>query len=202
MTIPDGYMQDAKGRLVPRFQVKPQHILEDELVRDLGANAVAIHMSLATLKERALTKSADFLDLLAQEYETTRGGKKGNFTLKTYDGSMEVQVSVSDYLNFGPELKIAKDLIDDCVTTWSEGADDKLRTLIDDAFQVNKTGRIDTHRVLGLRRLNIEDEKWDRAMTAISDALRVDETRTYVRFYRVDPETKARAAIVLDLAGV
>lgn len=34
-TVPEGYMQDAKGRLVPIAAIKPEHLLEDELVRRL-----------------------------------------------------------------------------------------------------------------------------------------------------------------------
>lgn len=34
-TVPEGYMKDAKGRLVPLEAVKPEHLLEDELVRRL-----------------------------------------------------------------------------------------------------------------------------------------------------------------------
>jgi hypothetical protein len=88
------------------------------------------------------------------------------------------------------------------VTRWSEGANDNIRALIDHAFQVNKEGRIDTHRVLGLRRLDIEDADWKRAMDAISDAVRVSGSKTYVRFYQIDAETGQRAAITLDLANV
>ena len=74
--------------------------------------------------------------------------------------------------------------------------------LINDAFQVNKQGTIDTQRVLNLRRLDIDDRDWLRAMDAISDALRVNATKTYLRFYNIDTETGARQAISLDLAAL
>lgn len=200
--IPTGYLSDAKGRLVPRDQVKPQHLLEDEMVRNLCEGAQSIENLLTTFKDTARSRSNDLLDLLAQEYDTTKGGAKGNITWRSFDGTLEVQVAVQDYMTFGPELQIAKALIDACVTRWAEGADDKLRTLVNDAFQVNKKGRIDTHRVLGLRRLDIDDADWKKAMEAIGDALRIQDTRTYFRFARIDPETGTRTPIVLDLAGV
>ncbi|MEM6727842.1 MAG: DUF3164 family protein, partial [Pseudomonadota bacterium] len=82
---------------------------------------------------------------------------------------------------------------------WSEGSNDNLKTLIFDAFQVNKEGKIDTGRVLGLRRLNIEDDKWVKAMEAVSDAVRVTGSRTYIRFYEKD-ESGATKPISLDIA--
>ena len=57
-------------------------------------------------------------------------------------------------------------------------------------------------RLLGLRRLSIEDADWQRAMKAIADALTVQSTRTYLRFYTVDQATGAERAIPLDLAAL
>lgn len=200
--IQDGYMRTGDGTLVPESKVKPQHKLEDEMVRRLAMSAISLRNTLAVFKSAALEQAADFQALLAQEYGTTKGGAQGNVTFKSFDGAYEMQVSVSKTLTFGPELQAAKHLIDGCIERWSEGANDNIRVLINDAFQVNKQGTIDTQRVLGLRRLNIEDRDWLRAMEAISDALRVNSTKTYLRFYSVDIETGARAAIPLDLAAL
>ena len=168
----------------------------------LPDRARELHTELAEFKQVALRQAGDFLDLLAQEYEVSRGGKKGNVTFRSYDGTLEMQVAVGESLSFGPELQNAKALIDSCIERWSEGTNDNIKALVDHAFQVNKTGRIDTQRVLGLRRLNIEDAEWKRAMDAIGDALRVHDSTTYLRFYRRDPESGARRAIPLDLAAV
>lgn len=200
---PAGYMQDARGNLVPEANVKPEHKLEDELVRRLTMGAVALNETLATFKDVALSETAAFRSLLEDQYDVKRGGRKGNLTLRAFDGSMEVQVAISDYLAFGPELQAAKSLIDECVERWSEGANPHIKALVDHAFQVNKQGRIDTHRVLGLRRLDMGDDPvWARAMEAIADAIRVLGSKTYIRFYTIDPRTGARRAIPLDLAAV
>lgn len=200
--IPEGYMQDARGNLVPETKVKPEHKLEDEMVRRLTTSALELNKTLATFKEAALDEAQALRDVVAQNYGATIGGKKGNMTLKSYDGAFEMQVAVSDRLTFGPELHAAKELIDRCVERWSEGVNDNIHALVNHAFQVNKEGRIDTGRVLGLRRLDIKDREWQRAMEAISDAVRTDSSKTYIRFYQRDPETGVRTAIPLDLAGV
>lgn len=200
--IPEGYMKGPDGTLVPEAKVKPQHKLEDEMVRELAAAALSLNVQLRCFKKRALDRSTSFLDLLAQEYEVSRGGRKGNVSFRSYDGTVEMQIAVSESLSFGPELQNAKALVDACIARWSEGANDNIRVLVDHAFQVNKAGRIDTHRVLALRRLAIDDAEWKRAMDAIGDALRVHDSTTYVRFYRRDPETGRRDAILLDLAKV
>lgn len=200
--IPEGYMQDAQGNLVPQAKVKPEHKLEDELVRRLAGSAQSIRNTLAIFKGTALEEADAFRALIAEKYGASKGGAKGNMTLRSFDGKLEMQVAVSDNLSFGPELQAAKELIDTCVERWSEGANDNIRALVNHAFQVNKEGRIDTGRVLGLRRLDIDDTEWNRAMDAISDAVRVTSSKTYIRFYEVDTETGVRQPIPLDLAAV
>lgn len=200
--IPEGYKEGSDGALVPVEKIKPQHLLEDEMVRQLTQGAMSLHEALSAFKAAALQRAGAYLDLLAQEYDTRRGGKEGNVTFRTFDGRLEMQVSVAKNLSFGPELQQAKHLIDGCIERWSEGANDNIRVLVNDAFQVNQQGRIDTQRVLGLRRLKIDDADWLRAMDAIADALRVHSTKTYLRFYAVDPGTGAKRAIPLDLAAL
>ncbi|MFT5615974.1 MAG: hypothetical protein ACI8Q6_003267 [Granulosicoccus sp.] len=108
---------------------------------------------------------------------------------------------MSDTFEFGAELQAAKELIDNCVERWSEGVNDNLRVMVNQAFQVGKKGHIDTGRVLVLRRLDIDDPEWISAMDAISDAVRVTGSRTNIRFYETDPKGERRA-IRLDMALV
>lgn len=199
---PEGYMKDAQGNLVPEAKVKPEHKLEDEVARRLAAGAQSINKIMAEFRSVALGEVGALRDLIAEKYGAVKGGPKGNVTLRSYDGTVEVQVQIGDNLAFGPELQAAKALIDACVERWSVGANDNIRALVNHAFQVNKAGRIDTQRVLGLRRLDISDPDWKSAMEAISDAVRVVSSKTYLRFYEVDPDTGARRPIPLDLATV
>lgn len=200
--IPEGYMPDAQGNLVPVGKIKPEHLMEDELVRELLSDATELNKQLAAFKVEALGDASSFREVVAEKYGATKGGAKGNMTLRSFDGSLEVQVAVSDQLSFGVELQAAKELIDNCLMRWAEGSNENLHAIVNDAFNVGKEGRIDTKRVLGLRRLQIEDPEWLKAMDAISDAVRTDSSKTYIRFYRVDPETGVRQPIPLDLAAV
>ena len=195
-------MQDGQGRLVPVANVKTQDKLEDELVDRLCGSAIALNRAVAEFKKVAFGEVFAFRDLILVEYNAKLGGKKGNMTLRTYDGRFELQVAVSDRLTFGPQLQAAKALVDECLTRWSEGSNENLHAIVNDAFDVGKEGKIDTRRVLGLQSLKIEDSNWQKAMKAIKDAIRVDNTTTYIRFYRRDPITGDRAAILIDLAAI
>ncbi len=198
--IPEGYMKNPEGALMPVDKVKPEHRLEDDTVRRLISQAKAVSAELSKFKDIATGDAQTFRAMVAEKYGAKKGGAKGNMTMRSYDGALMVQVQVSDTIDFGVELQAAKELIDECIADWSEGSNDNIKVLVNDAFRVNKERNIDTGRVLGLRRLDIKDPKWLKAMDAISDAVRVTGTRSYIRFYETNAKG-VRQAIPLDLAS-
>ena len=201
-TIPEGFWQDAEGRLVQDFKVREIDKLRDQLVREIVARMQTTADELSKLKREVLDDIASFVQLSAERYDVLLGGTKGNVTLVTYDGEFKLIRAVSDNLVFDEGLQAAKALIDECIQSWmKDGVNANLAVLVQDAFQVNKQGRINTGRVLGLRRHKIDDPRWLRAMEAISDSLRTSSTSTYVRAYRRDRHGEYQP-ITLDLAGV
>ena len=110
-------------------------------------------------------------------------------------------VAVNDTLQFNEKLQVAKTLIDNCITRWSEGSRPEIKTLVDDAFQVDKQGNISTGRILGLRRLAIADPEWAEAMQAITDSMQVVSSKTYMRFYERQ-EDGSYTQIPLDVAAL
>ncbi|MCP1227963.1 DUF3164 family protein [Acetobacter fabarum] len=93
-------------------------------------------------------------------------------------------IPVGNVISFGPEIKPAKVLVDNCLSRWSEGANANLKAVVLDAFDVDRQGSMNVGKILALRRLDIDDDEWKRAMQAISDSVRVDVTKDYVRLHR------------------
>ena len=199
---------DRQGRTVPEHLVTPADRMKDELAERLVSGAEGVQEVLVAFKISAMEEMHAARALLFEQYGARIGGQKGGFSIASFDGSAEVRISVADRITFGPELQAAKSLIDECIESWSEGADPNIRVLVDDAFQVNKVGRIDTKRVLRLQKLPIRgpdgqpDARWERAMEAITDALIVDETATYIRFYRRDARTNGMELVNLDFSSL
>lgn len=199
---------DPQGRTVPDHMINDADRMKDELAERLVSGAEALQAAMAAFKKSALDEMYAAKDLLFEKYGTKVGGKKGGFSIRTYDGSAEAKIDVADRISFGPELQAAKALIDECIASWSEGADPNIKVLIDDAFQVNKAGRIDTKRVLSLRKLPIKDsdgnadDRWSRAMDAITDAVIVDQTAIYLRMYRRNERTNELQYVTLDFSAL
>lgn len=195
------YRQDAKGNLVPVENIKKIDLLRDDLVLDLVSKAKAVQKSLTEFKTSAMNDIAAFVELSAERYDAKLGGKKGNISLHSFDGAYRVQVAMQDSLVFDEGLHAAKALIDECINEWTANSRTELKTLINAAFQVDKEGNISTARVLGLRRLQIDDEKWQRAMNALSDSLQVHTSKAYMRVYKRDDQGEYQL-MNLDVAKV
>ena len=71
-----------------------------------------------------------------------------------------------------------------------------------DAFNVDKEGNISTGRILSLRRLDFTDEKWLRAMEALSNSVRVQCSKSYIRIYERVGDTDQYRPISLDIASL
>ena len=195
------YKTDAKGNLVAVANIREIDLLRDELVAEIVGKAQAVADNMRAFKTEAMDDIAAFIQLSAERYDVQLGGKKGNVTLHSFDGAYRVQLAMQDTLVFDEGLLAAKALIDECINEWTQGSRTELKTLINAAFQVDKEGNISTARVLGLRRLAIDDAKWRRAMDALSDSLQVHTSKAFVRVYRRDTAGEYQL-INLDVAKV
>lgn len=194
------HVVDGDGAKIPVSVVKPQHLLEDDLVRAEIGHALALSDQVARFHAHSFANIAAFEALIAEKYGATVGGKKGNKTLMSLDGLYKVTVQVADNIMFGPELQVAKRLVDECLSDWSAGANAELKAVIARAFNTDKEGQINRSALYSLLRLEINDDRWKQAMQAIRDAMRVVGSKSYVRFYQ-RPATDAQwQPITIDLA--
>ncbi|MGP4671762.1 DUF3164 family protein [Agrobacterium salinitolerans] len=202
VTIINGreFMHNAKGGLDPIGNVKDQYKLEDQTVRKCIDFALNLNAQLSRFRGHTAADLAALDALLGEKYNVTIGGKKGNRTYQTYDGLMKIQVQVSDLISFGPELQVAKALIDECLTEWSADSRPEIQSIVTRAFNTEKEGQVNRADVFMLLKLEIEDPRWKKAMDAVRDAIRVTGSKEYVRFYKRTSIDADWQAITIDLA--
>ena len=196
------YIEDAQGRLTPVSAIKPIDLKRHETVTSIIKDTFAERDRLIEFKRDIWLRVQDFLAESAKDSGARKyGGSKGNVTLTSFDAKYKVMVAVNDTIQFNEKLQVAKQLIDKCIASWSEGANENLRAIVDDAFNVGKSGLVSTSRVLGLRRLNIKDSTWKKAMDAISESMQVASSKTYMRFYERQQDGSYKQ-IPLDAAAL
>lgn len=195
------YMNDSQGRMVPVDMVNEIDRLRDSVVRETITRVIAMQAELAECKQRIMEDLKSFIELSYDRFGVKVGGKKGNVTMTSYDGVYKVMIAINENIYFDERLQVAKELIDECIKEWSEGTRSEIQVLVNDAFYVDKQGKINTNRILGLRRLAIEHPKWQRAMEAITESIQVSGSKEYVRFYKRNKDD-GYDQISLDLASL
>ena len=202
MSTPNGYMKNAQGYLVPVEQVRPSDLMRDTLVNELIAHASILNQQLTDFKRQTLQDVDAYVSLVAEKYGVQLGGKQGNVSLLSYDGRYKVERIHAKNIVFSPELQAAKALIEQCIMRWSADARSELKALIMQAFKPNSKGELRTGALLGLLRLEIEDEDWQSAMQALKDSIQINGCTTYIRLYERVGMTEQYKLIALDIAGV
>jgi len=197
------YMRNTSGHLVPLETIQPEDLLMDETTRKICGFALDLSAQISRFHGHTFDDIVTTIDLMNEKYGRRLGGAKGNVTLTSFDGTLQVKVQVQDQITFGPELQAAKELVDVCISRWSEGSNAQVRTLIQHAFQVDKEGRINRSALFQLRRMRVEDgdPEWRAAMDALSDAIRVIGSKEYLRFYRREHARARWEPITIDLAS-
>lgn len=194
------YMTDAKGALVPIELIKASDKLIDDQVRKIMGHASNLSAQIARFKQHTLDDVADLMALLLQDYQTKIGGEKGNVSLTSYDGTLQVRLQVQERLTFGPELQAAKANVDAYLTELTEDSGPELRGIVAHAFRTDQAGLVNRAELFRLLRYEIADARWQAAMKAIKDSIRVEGTKEHVRFYQ-RPTARAKwEAVTIDVA--
>ncbi|MCK9432527.1 MAG: DUF3164 family protein [Candidatus Marinimicrobia bacterium] len=170
---------DARGKLVPPAYVAPTDRKKDATVEGVVNEALKLEKNLQNLKAKWMNKIRAYQELIAKQAGVVITGK-GNITLTNFSGDKQVEFTMHDILRFDERIQIAKALIDNCLKRWGSNANPNLVVVVDQAFEIDKQGRINIQAILKLRALNIKDEEWQKAMTIINEALSVCGTRQYL----------------------
>lgn len=183
------YLVNSRGFKVPMDKVTDNDKAQHSLVLNLIQEAKQLSAAHDDFKRRCFTQINDFVAELARSYNVEIGGKKGNVTLSSYDNRQTVKVGVADDLSFGPEIIVAKELINGVVNEQLELLGDEaklLKAIVHDTFETDSDGKYSKAKIMNLRskhRFSHDSEEWADAMKALDDAIIFSSTKTYVRFY-------------------
>jgi Protein of unknown function (DUF3164) len=172
---------DKDGRKIPVEYIDPNIIDRHKLVEDLYQESLKMRLMIKNFKQRTRELVKKYLITIAEQH----GEKwKGNTAILDFSGNIKIDIGVSEVLEFDEKLQIAKQKIDKCINEWSGGSSKEIVVLIQDAFKVDKKGKLDTSKILGLRRHKFDGSLWKDAMELIADSITVSNTKKYINFYK------------------
>lgn len=177
-------LTNSRGFQVPVDQISPQDLLKNELVVKHVAAAKALHKAQDDFKRQVFSDAHNLIALLEQNYDVKIGGAKGNITLTSFDGKLQVQVGIADQITFGNEIDIAKQLITEVIEAELAESNGFISQLVRDAFEADKQGNYNKNRIMSLRKYRHanDSDAWKNAMNALDDAIIASSSKTYIRF--------------------
>ena len=188
------FLKDAQGRWVCVANISKITLVRDGLVRELTDKAEQIAQELQRFFAKAFADLDAFREVSAEEHcAAVGGGKRGGFSLQSFDGTLKVVYDVDAVISFNEKVSVAREIILRLVEQWTEkaGADNaKLASLVRSAFETDKDGHLSVAKIMQLRRTKIDDAEWKEAMAALGEGIETNQTRLYVRFYRKDENGK------------
>ena len=194
---------DKRGQEIHRDLVPHEEKLKTELVYDITEQAMVGVKLMERFKERVTRSIQEYMEMMREKYglDIARG-TKGNLTLQSYDGLRKVQVAVQQHIDFDEKLSLAKEKIDEYLKEKTKDADPEIKTLIMNAFEVDKKGNVDAKKIFALKQYKITDPRWQEAMTLIDDAVEIVGSKSYIRFYMRDSVNEKWRNVSLDFSKI
>jgi predicted regulator of Ras-like GTPase activity (Roadblock/LC7/MglB family) len=183
------FWEDEAGTQIPYNRTTAVERLMEIQSDKLLSKAAKIHEKLAAFKTEVAEICQQVYDAFIEERQMKVDGKKGNFTWYNFDRSIKIEVSVNEKIEFDDlVIKAAKEKFDqfleDNITSKNEFA----KEMIIDAFETQRTGKLDTKRVMQLTRYEkkINDALFSEAVALINESIRRPQSKTYFRIWAKD----------------
>lgn len=170
---------NRNGKYVPTKSIDRHLIARDRAVSKIMQRVLRLEKKIKS--EKAYIKSE--VDKFINRY-TDGKDVEGNIQLSDYANLNLVVFRKNDIIHFDERLNSAKVFIDKCLKKWSSDANENLRGLVNEAFNVDKKGRVNTYMVLRLTRLKSSDPDWIKAIKLINESIEIAGTRNYMSFKR------------------
>ena len=200
--VPAGYWLNRHGNLIREANVRPLERDMDAVVRKIHGFGGALSAQMYRFRMYTMEDIVAYLRRVVVEYGGKPGGKKGNVSLVSYDGTLRVQLAVAETVEVGPEIAAAQAIIEECLDEWGRHSSVKLRALVDAAFKADAAGNLSVAQLLQLRRVQIDDPRWRQVQNAITDSLLPVGKAEYVRLYTRAVPADPWGQVPLHLATV
>ncbi len=172
-------LTDAQGREIPIKVLHTEVLEKDAAIKKAMGIATKLQEQIIADKQKLIGIVEKYLNDAAR-----RNGLewKGNAMLISFDEKYRIEMRFREKIQFGIELQLAKQKIDECIKVWSADSNDNLKAIVNDAFQLDKHGQLARYRIFALRRYKIKDPIWKEAMELIDKAILVTSTKQYISF--------------------
>ena len=183
-TSKDKFWKDETGMEVPFGRITALEKMKENNAYTLSITAKKIHDNIKDFKAHIAKVCSEVFDAVMTAKETAKA-TKGNFTWYNFDGSIKIEVSINEQIEFdGLLIEKAKQKLMDLVGESISADKTFIKGLVLSAFETSK-GKLDTKKVLGLKKHSerIKDKRFHEAMSFIDQSIRRPTSKTYFRVW-------------------
>lgn len=190
-TSKDKTWMDEQGLEVPYSRVTPVEKLKEKYAASIVKDAQALNNKLGDFKASIRAMCEEVFNHVMTASERKKA-TKGNFTWYNFSGSVKIEVSINENIDFdGLLIEKAKQKLLELVGESISKDKAFIKELVLSAFQTSK-GKLDTKKILGLKKhaSRINDKRYHEAMQFIDDSIRRPSSTTYFRVWVKDDTGK------------
>ena len=176
-----GNWLDDKGRPIPEEYIQPQDKKRDRMVESIIKRVSKLSAKLASEKTEIVAAIEKYLKELAKDNKV-RENWKGNILIYNFSQNLCIERRINETISFDERLQMVKTTIDKWLNDRLKNIDELIAKVISQAFSVDKQGRINTAMLLKLRKLDIQDHEWKKAMALLDESIFVKSSKMALRF--------------------
>ncbi|MDA8428163.1 MAG: DUF3164 family protein [Geobacteraceae bacterium] len=195
----NGRMENANGDLVLIQNIKEMDLLFHDMVLEIAVYWLYLSGKIERFKGYNFRDVTTVVTAMFEKHEVKRGGTEGNMTFRTFDGRYKLNIAIQKQLTFGPEWQAAQAKLLEALDEMLPEEAANARTIVNASFK-QTDGQVSVSKILPLRHLKIENDKWKAGMEIVSDALMVAGKKKQIRLYERN-EVGRYIAIPLDIAA-
>jgi hypothetical protein len=194
---------DESGRVIPFNALKNAEKVNEVVTYDAAIAAAKVSTALRALKVKIGVLLNKAINAFHADYKGKRTEFKGNYTIKNFNDTIKLEVSISNPIQFDDmTIQKARDTLKEFLNDGISAKDATIKEMVLDAFETSR-GRLDVKKILALKRYSdrINDSRWKKAMSLIDSAIRRPATAIYYRVWVKNDQGKYES-IPLNIADV
>jgi len=198
-------LQERKKKEAKQMEAKRKEYESQReiLIKSSTTIANRLNKELVEFKANVLTAVEGFYDLM-KEYGDVREMNKGNFTIKSLDNSIKMEVTRNITFGFDERGNQAETLVKEFLKEKIKKADKDAYELISSLLERDqKTGKFDPRNIHKLYKFetSFQDDRFQKAVQLFKEAYTEQKTSQYVRFYTLNEQGKYEA-IALNFSSI
>lgn len=194
---------DEAGKVIPYTSIKQSEKVYETEVYKAAKYAAKVSKAILVLKEHLKKCMDKCVEAFHKDYSGKKTEFKGNYTIRNFNDTIKVEVSVSNPIQFDDlTIQKARETLKDFLNDGISAKNATIKEMVLDAFETSR-GKLDVKKILALKRYSdrIDDKRWKQAMELIDKAIRRPATAKYFRVWVKDGEGKYQN-IPLSLADI